>query len=307
MRPRDRQRAQALVSALNTHNVNVRALPGIASFARQAVFVEQILDSLHRVEYARRLAHVALGANRCDPAQATFDPLKAAVMHYRRGNLDEACWLVFLFVHFGRDRSGGWGYVKAVYGRLGMRPIWGWANVSANPAAFRAWLAANMSSLKALGSGFGNHRKYMSLNAYSPAGTGAAVETYVNWVQSAGGHASLIGGTVAASAGNLKSAFETLYRSMEQVAGFGRTARFDYLTMLGKLGFAAIEPERAYLTGATGPVTGANLLFGGKNKPATLDKWLVELDGSLGVGMQVLEDALCNWQKSPDKYVAFRG
>jgi hypothetical protein len=31
-----------------------------------------------------------------------FDPLKAAVLHYRRGRVDEAYWLVFLAVHFGK-------------------------------------------------------------------------------------------------------------------------------------------------------------------------------------------------------------
>ena len=28
-----------------------------------------------------------------------------------------------------------------------------------------------------------------------------------------------------------------------------------------------------------------------------LDEWLVELDAVLGVGMQVMENSLCNWQK----------
>jgi hypothetical protein len=31
------------------------------------------------------------------------------------------------------------------------------------------------------------------------------------------------------------------------------------------------------------------------------------LDRDLGVGMAVMEDALCNWQKSPDRFVHFKG
>ena len=40
-----------------------------------------------------------------------------------------------------------------------------------------------------------------------------------------------------------------------------------------------------------------------------IDQWLVELEAALGLhmGMQILEDALCNWQKSPDVLVRFRG
>ena len=63
--------------------------------------------------------------------------------------------------------------------------------------------------------------------------------------------------------------------------------------------------------GATGPLAGARLLFTGDEMasigPADLDAWLIALDSDLDVGMQVLEDALCNWQKSPLEFVPFRG
>ncbi|MCH8829992.1 MAG: hypothetical protein IID45_10495 [Planctomycetes bacterium] len=36
-----------------------------------------------------------------------------------------------------------------------------------------------------------------------------------------------------------------------------------------------------------------------------LDAWIVELDDDIEVGMQVLEDALCNWQKSPGEFKPF--
>ena len=84
-------------------------------------------------------------------------------------------------------------------------------------------------------------------------------------------------------------------------------ARFDYLTMVGKLGLAPIEPGSTYMQGSTGPFVGARLLFGGRRSAAELDAWLVELDARLHVGMQVLEDAICNWQKSPGTFGPFRG
>jgi hypothetical protein len=98
---------------------------------------------------------------------------------------------------------------------------------------------------------------------------------------------------------------------MSSVRRFGRIAKFDYLTMLGKLGLAPIEPGSAYLGEATGPKRGAQLLFQGslnaKVPTRDLDTWLNELEEALGVGMQVLEDAICNWQKSPRRFVHFRG
>jgi hypothetical protein len=98
---------------------------------------------------------------------------------------------------------------------------------------------------------------------------------------------------------------------MAVVRRFGRTGRFDYLTMLGKIGIAPIIPGSAYLAAATGPRRGARLLFGGTTAAAlsnrNLEHWLAGLDQELNVGMQVLEDALCNWQKSPDRFRPFRG
>jgi hypothetical protein len=91
-----------------------------------------------------------------------------------------------------------------------------------------------------------------------------------------------------------------------QPEGFGRLARFDYLTMVGKLELAPIRPGSAYIKGSTGPLLGAKLLFG-DGSATNLDKWVVQLDRKLQVGMQVLEDSLCNWQKSPDQFKSFQG
>ena len=155
--------------------------------------------------------------------------------------------------------------------------------------------------------GFGNHRKYESLDARSPNGTGEAVETYVRWVAPPRTHLQLFEAILVTVDGDPKKAFDTLYESMNAVARFGRTARFDYLTMVGKLGLARIEPGSTYMQGATGPATGARLLFGSRASAVILDGWVRELGAYTGLGMQVLEDSLCNWQKSPDEFKRFRG
>lgn len=112
------------------------------------------------------------------------------------------------------------------------------------------------------------------------------------------------------SQGCPQKAFRWLYNSMN-VLSFGRTAKFDYLTMLAKLNLANIEADSAYLKNATGPLRGARLLFSGRivsNISANkLDQDLICLSQYLGVGMQVIEDALCNWQKSPNRHIRFRG
>jgi len=69
---------------------------------------------------------------------------------------------------------------------------------------------------------------------------------------------------------------------MNDVERFGRTAKFDYLTMVGKLGLAAIEPGSTYMQGATGPLKGARLLFGGRaTSVAAYDASLRAIRGSV--------------------------
>ena len=127
-----------------------------------------------------------------------------------------------------------------------------------------------------------------------------------------GNHGELFGHAAEITAHDQRRTFDYLYRSMQEVASFGRTGRLDYLTMIGKLELAAIEPGSTYMTGATGPLTGARLLFGAAAevaRPKQIDGWLVELEAALGLemGMQILEDSLCNWQKSPAEFIPFRG
>lgn len=197
-----------------------------------------------------------------------------------------------------------------MYSALGTRAPWTFAAVSADVPGFRGWLDAHRNVLvRGTARGFGNHRKYERLDAYGPDGTGQAVASYVQWVRGHNNHVSLIAQALAQAKGNSVLAFALLYRSMTAVRRFGRTARFDYLTMLSKLGVAAIHPGSAYLSGATGPLAGARLMLQGNVKPdlsaKELDRRVGLMAQQLGVGMQEMEDSLCNWQKSPGHYVRF--
>ena len=313
MRPRDCELAKQLEASLLSFNSQKRQLRGILDSAKRETLLEQLLESIRRVKYVTVIRTRKLSDRRADPNDELFDPLKAAVLQERQGHVEEAFWLVFLFVHFGKHARAGRRYAREVYGRLGGSVRWDWSHTSVDPSGFREWLDTHQDELKREGipRGFGNHRKYQSLAACSANGTGAAIESYVNWVDPPRTHHELMEQALQQAGGDPRKAFDDLYRSMDVVASFGRTARFDYLAMIGKLGLANIEPGSTYMKNSTGPVHGAQLLFGGQKtaglNPADLDAWLVELEAQLNVGMQVLEDALCNWQKSPGRFQPFRG
>lgn len=314
MSQQDVLNAQYVRHGLAVYEKQVRPLVGIQDAACRDTLIKQFVESLRRVRYVTQIAQRNVSNYRADPSSDLFDPERAAVFHLRQGNLDEAFWMVFLSVHFGKPLRGRWRLVQDIYGQLDGGNNWDWTQTSTNVAAFRQWLSTNLTILNG-GDGvarrFGNHRKYETLHPYHSKGTGAVIESYVNWISRFGSHRSLINDAATQTDGTPRAMFDYLYRSMDAVMRFGRTGKFDYLTMIGKLGLAPIEPGSTYMQGATGPLTGAKLLFGNvatiNLSRSDIDGWLIELESYLHVGMQPMEDALCNWQKSPDAFIAFRG
>jgi len=311
MRARDRSRGRELDTALVEFNRQIRPLPGINNPARREALVEQLIESIRRIRYIEVIQNQRISELRADGASDLFDPLRAAVLRREEGELDDAFWLVFLSVHFGKHRRAGWRLAGDVYGCLGGRRPWNWERISNDPAGFRRWIGDHQEDLKRGGVVyFGNHRKYETLKPESQRGTASVVESYVRWVGLPRMHIELVEEGVGEIGDDPRELFDYLYRSMN-VISFGRMAKFDYLTMLGKLGLARIEPGTPYLHGATGPLKGARLLFdpnhGAPLREEVLDGRVVELGNHLHVGMQVMEDALCNWQKYPNRFVPFRG
>ena len=303
----------ALANQIKKKLVSFRAIhsmPGIANPATLDCFLEQIIDSTRRIRYVQTILNKNVLNTITNPATSAFDPIKASIWFRQNGNIDEAFWLIFLVTHFGKHKNSNWGLLRNVYNGNGTP--WTWKRVSANPSAFRAWINSNIPTLKVTG-GFGNHRKYESLNGNSPNGTGAVIESYVSWIGSTHKHTNFIKNLQLQVGMDPRKLFGELYRSMSEVRRFGRTAKFDYLTMLGKLKLVDIEPPSTYMSGATGPARGAQLLFTQNSAPKKTTKQLNSLTDlleshlELYFGMQVLEDALCNWQKSPEKYIHFTG
>jgi hypothetical protein len=302
---KERRREELEAQLIVFHNERM-PLTGIVPIENMLVFVDQIIDSLHRVEYVHKVRARPISPLRANPKSELFDPVRAAVLMAKNRQREEAFWLVFLATHCGRNLRTEWLLARELYGAYEDTP-WTWASVSADPTAYGEWLENNRTFFAGK---FGNHRKYESLKQ-GARGTGVVVRTYVEWIKKYGSHAEMIGSALTMAQGDPRQTFALLYDSMSAVMSFGRTGRFDYLTMLAKTGLAAIDANSTYMNGATGPKKGARLLFDGRidstTGARTLEARVAALENHLGVGMQVLEDAMCNWQKSPYKYQAFRG
>lgn len=302
---------QSLSTNLDQALNNGLQLPGIRAIENKTALLEQLVESIRRVDYVGAIASRNISANRINPDSNYFDPIRAAVLNAQAGNFEEASWLVFLATHFGKASRTGWLLTKDVYGALGAGFNWTWPLVSTQPLNMSQWIANNHAELRSGGRRFGNHRKYETLDPSKSNSTGEVIESYVNWVMQHGSHMNLFTNALAQSGGNPRVAFGILYKTMGAVKRFGRTGKFDYLTMIAKVGISTIAADSTYMAEATGPLRGARLLFGGATSAnisaAELEQKIQQLDAVLCVGMQVLEDALCNWQKSPGQFIKFRG
>lgn len=295
--------AQVLEDQLLAFHQDNMPLHGIVPPENMVAFVWQVIDSIQRVSYVHTVRARPISAARADPKSLLFDPIRAAVIS---GQTEEAFWLVFLATHCGRNLRTEWRLAAELYGATEATP-WTWARVLNDPSAYIDWIENNFQMFTGK---FGNHRKYESLKP-GPKGTGAIFRSYIDWIASFGSHAAMVAQAQARANGSSRQVFRVLYQQMRTVLRFGRTGRFDYLTMLGKVGLADIEADSTYMNEATGPKRGAKLLFDGKIDSKTdarvLEERVAALEQHLGVGMQVMEDAMCNWQKSPNRYLPFRG
>jgi alpha-glutamyl/putrescinyl thymine pyrophosphorylase-like protein len=279
-------------------------LMGIEDPRARQTLAMQMIASLRRLDYTAALKSRDIHPDRADPESPLFDPERAAILHARTGNVDEAIWLIFLSIHFGKHGKHGWKRLRDVYSGLGTGMLT-WRRVSADPRSFRKWLKKHHNRI---GGGFGNHRKYETLNPGSESSTATVIESFVDVMSpSPSGYFSAL----AREVGNdPKRIFDAAYRRLA-IKRFGRLAKFDFLCLLGRLDFAPLEPGSAYLRGSTGPLKGARLLVDGSRSSTTtsndLEAIIERLDSMLSVGMQVMEDALCNWQKSPQRFIHFRG
>jgi len=307
---RDRQdEIRSAIAAYEKANGN---LPGLSTDSRRDCLCRQVISSLRRIEWVRQIKQSDISADRSDPHSSLFDPIRAAILYTRNGEFEQAVWMTFIQTHFGKHERDGWKLAANVYGSFREGPIWTYKHYGNDPAEFETMLQQNEAKLfnRNISGAFSNHRKYQSKRPHKIART---FRTFFEWQSEFGGLDQRVREIHKKSGQEPASTFDMLYKSLKPVFGFGggRLGRFDFLTMLGKLDLAPIVPGSVYLSGATGPYEGAKLLFNGETKAplsrVELQKKMNELDDFLQVGKQVIEDSVCNWQKSPNKFVHFKG
>ena len=307
-RIKNKEKFEEISISLDDFDEKISPLVGLTSADRKTVLIMQLIDSVRRIEYLHAKSYRAKSASLYTPYSGSFEPFGGASALHKSGKTDDAYWLVYLATHFGKHKTDGWNLTEDFYGRFGDGDIWEWATASQDAQAIGHWLETAYPEITSAGRSrrFGNHRKFETLKP-GPKGTGHAVATYIEWVTKYGSHDALIGELQNRVGQNPRDVFAELYKELDEVAKLGRLGKFDLLCNLSNLLIAPIFPDQAYIAGSTGPVSGARMLFGDDMSVADLDSVCAELAEHLDISPQAVEDALCNWQKSPGNYLYFRG
>lgn len=282
---------------------------GLDTDDKKDVFLKQLVDSHRRVSFVFEIQKRELSNERINPLSDIYDPLRAAVL-LKKENINEAFWNIFMYVLFGKNYKTGYKLIAGFYSKNQSKSLWSWNYTKDNLNELKDWFIENLDDLKKCGN-FGNHRKYQSLRV--DAKTGNTYNNILSYFEIIGDdHNSFIDKIDDDIRKDKFLLFDHLYNKFQAIQGFSRLSVFDYLCMIGKIGLINIEPDNTYLLGSTGPTNGAKILFNLPNETSSnLNYYLTDFGNSLihqvPFIMQILEDAICNWQKSPDKYIYFRG
>lgn len=258
----------------------------------------RFLEELKRSLTILRAVRTGQFGGSTDPRDAGFHPYRAIRELTKAGDNEEAIWLSFLVTMCGASEGPApWQAVRYIYGASGDTTRWTWNRIRDKAERFRGWMTERREEVCRLP--FGNHRKYETHDPLKSGSTPDIVDSYVEWVEREGQGSQVFIFQEGTCDRTVEAAFDVLYR-MITVKRFGRTARFDWLCLLGNLGIWPLAPSRCYLRGASGPLKGAKRLFGftAGQSLEVLEGKAMALANALGVPIEAIEDTLCNWQKS---------
>jgi hypothetical protein len=279
--------------AILTARLAAEKLTGLAEPSERTRFARELERSALRIAGLRRIARDPGTDQREPPASDPWSPHRAIVQWARAGDRAEATWLAFLTTFFGPDERPGrelWRATRVFYSGFGEGRV-SWRAVSKNLDAFNRLCRRHGDLYATLARG--NHRKNEPRKDIEHwRGILGAVPRLVELARRHSGLSRWFHGNDDSAS----MRFERLMQEFD-VVSFGRTGRFDLLVLLGDLDDYPLSAPRLYLEGATGPKAGARRVLPERRTLRALDDELTAVAGRIGVEVQAMEDALCNWQK----------
>lgn len=261
------------------------------------VLANQTNDSIRRIEVYKLYKSRANKAVK-DKQEFIYTSNPFVLAQREDLSFEERIWIIYLATYFGKSNKSKWTlFERAAFDRN--RTLISFHSIISDLDKYFKYLA----SFDFFGQcQFSNHRKFTAKRLYGDNGFFQSVNFFVD--------------NIKMYLPNEKISFDKMYKLSRNIPNFGRLAGFDFTSSLVKCGFNVEEPKSMYAENSTGPLQGLKLILGMTNSNTSreaqiklskeLVDWFIENSEIFMVG-QVLEDAICNWQKDTRKYTKYSG
>lgn len=282
---------------------NICKLEGLKSTAELDNFVEILANNANEIWLLSLLKHTILSDSNSNLDSDNFTPFTAALWNFQNNEIDEAYWLIFLQSYIGKNQKQNWNLLKGIYGSLDNENIWSWERVSRDVSVFQEWLIQNQPALNEKGS-LGEIHKYPIMDNHNAQIMAKDIGNYVSKILEFSGHDNFIASAIQINEGNPITAFDFLFQSMCENVTRNKIIFFNYLSYIGTMGMAKINPGSFYLSETSLVKRGARLLLLGTNKNQKpplneVDEIMISLSNSLKhpLGIFILHQTLSQWSK----------
>ncbi len=258
----------------------------------------QMIDSIRRISIYRAYYNQADKAESSElPYHHTSNPFK--LCQRESLTLDSKIWYIYIATYFGKSNKSGWNlFKKASFYEDGN--LIDLDSIINNREEYFDYLRSLDFFEK---SNYSNHRKF----------TKKALDGDKGFLNSA----NYFLDNLSEFSSEEVIEFDTVYKKALLIPNFGRMAAFDFTSSLCKCNLNVAPPISMYHKASTGPLKALKelLIQSGTDNPTkkaqirfgdNLLDWFVD-NSDIEIVAQVLEDTICNWQKSPHIYRRYFG
>lgn len=261
------------------------------------VLAKQTYDSIRRIQVYNAYGLKAdEAAYKKLPFSYTSNPFILA--QRSELNIQNKVWIIYLATYFGKSNKSKWElFNRAVFKKD--QSFINFDQIKTDLNNYFNYLSSVDFFEKCT---YSNHRKFTAKSLIGDKGLFKSIEYFVT--------------NIELYCPENEMDFHDMYKLSLKIPNFGRLAAFDFTSSLAKLKLNIKEPKSMYAEHSTGPLKALELLLNLTNKQISkaskkqlesdIMEWFNSNTKIFMVG-QVLEDAICNWQKNTLKYVSYSG
>ena len=261
------------------------------------ILARQTFDSIRRIQiydiYRQRAQHAV-------QANETFIHTSNPFVLAQRSDLSPRnnLWIIYLATYFGKSNKSQW----ELFNRASFRPDKSLIEFDQIQTDLDGYFNYLLSFDFFEGCSYSNHRKYTAKKLKDDKGLFRSIEYLINNIRN--------------YCPDNEIEFHEMYVRSQKIPNFGRLGGFDFTSTLVKCRLNVKEPKSMYANHSTGPLQGLRLLLKLTNNQTSkasqiqlsmdLVDWFFTNSKIFMIG-QVLEDAICNWQKNTSTYIRYTG